>query len=179
MLPRMSRIARLAVLVVAGVGTLLVAPTAAHAASAIPNHPICDDYKSYKVSSRKADQLIQTIPTVQLYNKGTTTATLSTSVAISGSVSLSVNASITVEASIIVAGAKGTIGASATVTLSGTWTTSASVTVTSHHWGYIYGGIFRGVTVGTYEHIDTYCGVTKGTVTAYTPYRFGYIADGN
>ena len=44
----------------------------------------------------------ESIPTVSLYNAGTTEATLSTNITITGTVSLSVTASITVEASVIV-----------------------------------------------------------------------------
>jgi hypothetical protein len=155
--------------------TLVAAPVAANAA---PAHPVCDDYKSYKVTSHGVDNFVQTIPTVSLYNAGTTEATLSTNITITGTVSLAVTASITVEASVIVAGAKGTVGATATASLSAAYQTGASVKVLSHHTGYIKGGIFRGVTTGTYEHIDQICRVTKGTVTAKTPYKIGYIVSG-
>lgn len=154
-------------------------PATAYAAPVTPQMVICDASQTYKVTSRSADVLVQTIPTIQVYNKGTTTATFSEAVAITGTVSLSFTASITVEESVIVAGSKQTLGAGATITLSGSVTTTAGVTVTSHHYGYIYAGIWRGVTTGTYTKIDTHCKKTTGTVVARTPYRFGFIVDGN
>jgi hypothetical protein len=160
------------------VSSLLAVPVAANAAVVSPSHPICDDVQTYKITSHSYSHLVQTVPTVQLVNKGKTTATLSTGVTITGSVSMTVSGNITTEESIIIASAKEQLGASVTVTLSGSWDVHASMSVRPGKVGYIKGGIFRVQTIGTYTHLDELCRTTKATVTSYMPYHYGYITSG-
>ena len=171
-------VARLVAAATLTVASLLAVPVAANAAVVSPSHPVCDVVQSYKITSHSYSHLVQTVPTVQLLNKGKTTATLGTSVNITGSVSMTVSGNITTEESIIIASAKEQLGASVSVTLSGSWEVHASMSVRPGKVGYIKGGIFRVETIGTYTRIDQMCRTTKGTVTSYMPYHYGYITSG-
>jgi hypothetical protein len=153
-----------------------VNPSVANAAQ--PNHLVCGDEKSYRISSSTFNNLVQTIPTVQLINHSASTATLSTTVTITGSVSASLSVTAGVDYNFIVATVKGSVTTSATGTISGAWATSASIPVRPGKVGYIEGGIFRVKTIGTYQHVDIICRVFTTPETAYTPYHFGYIATG-
>lgn len=174
----LKRVARVVAIAGILVGSLSAFAAPAEAAPVQPNHVVCDPEQTYHITSHSYSHLKQTVPTVQLINKGHTTATLTTGVSITGSVSVSISGSITTEESVIVASAKEQLGASVTATLSGTWDVHASMSVRPGKVGYIKGGIFRVETKGTYTKIDQICRVTKGTVTAYLPYHYGYITSG-
>src|SRR5690349_18051073 len=92
---RLRRVSTLMGTVVAFATTMVGVSSAASA------HPVCDDYQSYKITGYTLNHLIQLGPTVQLLNKGKTTATLGTSFAVTGSVSMSVSGNITTEESVI------------------------------------------------------------------------------
>ncbi|MFI6814492.1 hypothetical protein ACIBG7_18925 [Nonomuraea sp. NPDC050328] len=128
--------------------------------------------RNYKVSSSANSH--QGIGAEQSnYNKGTGPATMTFTAQVSGTVQLSYTGTASADAGIILSKASAALGVTLSASITASLGNTISFSVGPKKWGHAAYGVWRKKTVGQYCHGGV--GSTWKTVTAYSPWRVGWV----